>query len=52
MIEEGIDISNQKTKQFTLEMINKAYKIITMSYIKECPNAPSEKNGDWKIPYV
>jgi arsenate reductase len=49
MKEKNIDISNQKPKNLTLEMIDNAEKIITMGCIKTCPAAPPEKTTDWKL---
>jgi arsenate reductase len=49
MRERGIDISNQKPKNLTFEMIENAEKIITMGCIKSCPAAPPEKTLDWKL---
>ena len=49
MGEKGIDISGQKPKNLTLDMIENAEKIITMGCIKSCPAAPPEKTVDWKL---
>lgn len=49
MKEKGIDISKQKPKNLTLDMIENAEKIITMGCIKSCPTAPPEKTVDWKL---
>jgi arsenate reductase (thioredoxin) len=49
MKEKGVDISKQKPKNLTLEMIENALKIITMGCIKSCPAAPEEKTVDWKL---
>ena len=49
MKEKSIDISNQKPKNLTFEMIENAEKIITMGCIKSCPAAPPEKTVDWKL---
>jgi len=49
MKEKGIDISGQKPKNLTFEMIENAERIITMGCIKSCPAAPPEKTVDWKL---
>jgi arsenate reductase (thioredoxin) len=49
MGEKGIDLSKQKPKNLTLDMIENAEKIITMGCIKSCPAAPPEKTVDWKL---
>jgi len=49
MKEKGIDISNQKPKNLTFEMIENAERIITMGCIKSCPAAPPEKTMDWEL---
>lgn len=49
MKEEGIDISKQKPKNLTFEMIERAERIITMGCVKTCPAAPPEKTVDWKL---
>ena len=49
MNERGIDISAQKPKMLTFEMIDNAHRIYTMGCIKSCPAAPPEKTVDWKL---
>ena len=49
MKEKGIDMSKQKPKLLTLDMVENAYKIYTMGCIKNCPAAPPEKTFDWKL---
>jgi arsenate reductase (thioredoxin) len=49
MGENGIDISGQKPKNLTFEMVENAERIITMGCIKSCPAAPPEKTVDWKL---
>ena len=49
MKEKGIDISKQKPKLLTLDMVENAYKIYTMGCVKSCPAAPPEKTFDWKL---
>jgi len=49
MKEKGIDISQQKPKLLTLDMVENAHRIITMGCIKSCPAAPPEKTTDWKL---
>jgi len=49
MKEKNIDISTQKPKLLTLDMVENAYKIYTMGCIKSCPAAPPEKTFDWKL---
>jgi arsenate reductase (thioredoxin) len=49
MKEKGIDMSAQKPKILTFEMINDAYRIYTMGCIKSCPAAPPEKTFDWEL---
>jgi arsenate reductase (thioredoxin) len=49
MKEKGIDISHQKPKNLTFELIEGAGKIITMGCVKSCPAAPPEKTIDWKL---
>jgi len=49
MTEKGIDMSAQKPKMLTFEMIDAAYRIYTMGCIKTCPAAPPEKTFDWKL---
>ncbi len=49
MKETGIDISSQKPKNLTFEMVERAEKIITMGCIKSCPAAPPEKTVDWML---
>ena len=49
MKEKGIDISHQKPKILTYEMIENAEKIITMGCVKSCPAAPPEKTADWEL---
>jgi len=49
MKEKGIDMSAQKPKMLTFEMIDNAYQIYTMGCIKSCPAAPPEKTFDWKL---
>ena len=49
MKEKGIDISKQKPKLLTLDMVENAYKIYPMGCIKSCPAAPPEKTFDWKL---
>ncbi|MFH1054546.1 MAG: arsenate reductase ArsC [Candidatus Altiarchaeota archaeon] len=47
--EKGIDLSKQKPKNLTLDMIDNAYRIYTMGCIKSCPAAPPEKTFDWNL---
>ena len=49
MKEKSIDITNQKPKNLTFEMIDNSERIITMGCIKSCPAAPPEKTVDWKL---
>lgn len=49
MKEVGIDISDNKPKILTLEMVQKAERIFTMGCIDSCPLAPPEKTEDWKL---
>jgi arsenate reductase len=49
MKEKGIDISGQKPKLLTLDMIENSHHIYTMGCIKSCPAAPPEKTTDWKL---
>ena len=49
MKEKDIDMSSQKPKMLTFEMINDAHRIYTMGCIKSCPAAPPEKTFDWKL---
>jgi len=49
MKEKGVEISEQKPKNLTFEMIENAVRIITMGCIKSCPAAPPEKTVDWKL---
>ncbi|MDD5111521.1 MAG: arsenate reductase ArsC [Candidatus Altiarchaeota archaeon] len=49
MKEKGIDISRQKPKMLTLDMVENAHKIYTMGCIKSCPAAPPEKTFDWEL---
>lgn len=50
MKEKWIDISAQFSKKLTSEMVEKAYRVITMGCIDSCPYAPPEKKIDWDIP--
>ncbi len=49
MREKGIDLSKQKPKNLTFEMIENAERIITMGCVKSCPAAPPEKTTDWRL---
>jgi len=49
MKEKDIDMSSQKPKMLTFDMIDNAYRIYTMGCIKSCPAAPPEKTFDWKF---
>lgn len=49
MSERGIDISKQKPKLLTLEMISKSHRIVTMGCIDQCPAAPPEKTEEWEL---
>lgn len=50
MKERGIDISSQGSKKLIPELVDKAYRVITMGCINECPYAPPEKTIKWDIP--
>lgn len=50
MKERGIDISSQYSKKLTPEMVEQAYKVVTMGCIDSCPYAPAEKTIKWDIP--
>jgi arsenate reductase (thioredoxin) len=49
MKENGIDVSQQKPKNLTFDMIENSHKIFTMGCIKSCPAAPPEKTFDWEL---
>ena len=49
MMERGIDISRQKPKMLTFDMIAQAHRIYTMGCVKTCPAAPPEKTTDWGL---
>lgn len=49
MRELDIDTSQQKPKLLTIEMAEKADKIITMGCIKACPITLEEKTIDWDL---
>jgi len=49
MKEKGVDLSKQKPKNLTFEMIENAVRIVTMGCINSCPAAPPEKTVDWKL---
>lgn len=49
MSERGIDISKQKPKLLTFEMISKSHRIVTMGCIDQCPAAPPEKTEEWEL---
>lgn len=50
MREKWIDISSQYTKELTLEMINNAYRVITMGCVDKCPYTPINKTIKRDIP--
>lgn len=50
MGERGIDISLQSSKKLTEEMVDRAFRVITMGCIDSCPYAPAEKLIKWDIP--
>ena len=50
MKERGLDISVQHSKKLTPELTKKAYRVITMGCIDNCPYAPPEKLIKWDIP--
>ncbi len=50
MKERGIDISSQKPKELTPELTEKAFRVITMGCIDNCPYAPPAKTIEWDIP--
>ena len=50
MKKRGIDISDQKAKILTSELVNESKKVITMGCIDECPFTPPEKTIKWDIP--
>lgn len=49
MKEKGIDISNQKPKPLTPEMLENAHLIITLGCMQGCPATPAEKTIDWNL---
>ncbi|WEU40313.1 MAG: arsenate reductase ArsC [Candidatus Odinarchaeum yellowstonii] len=49
MKEAGVDLTKQKPKKLTIEMIREADLIITMGCIEACPATPPEKTVEWKI---
>ncbi|MEM3556089.1 MAG: arsenate reductase ArsC [Candidatus Micrarchaeia archaeon] len=49
MKEKGIDISNQKPKKLTFEMIERAERIVTMGCTEGCVAVSPEKTVDWKL---
>ena len=49
MKEKGIDMTAQKPKMLTFDMIADAYRIYTMGCIKSCTAAPPEKTFDWEL---
>ncbi len=50
MKERGIDISTQKSKKLTPDMVKRADMVITMGCIDSCPYSPPEKTIEWNIP--
>lgn len=50
MKERGIDVSSQYSKNLTSELVNQAYRVITMGCIDECPYTSPEKTIKWDIP--
>ena len=49
MKEKKIDISNNKPKSLTEDLVNNAQKIFTMGCIKSCPITPKEITEDWNL---
>lgn len=49
MREKGISLTSQKPKVLTLDMANRAERIITMGCIDSCPITPPEKTEDWVL---
>lgn len=50
MKERSIDISSQEITKLTPELMGKAYRVITMGCIDNCPFTPAEKTIKWDIP--
>lgn len=48
--ERGISTSSHYSKKLTSELVNEAYRVITMGCIHECPYAPSAKTIKWDVP--
>jgi arsenate reductase (thioredoxin) len=49
MLEKGIDMSAQKPKTLTPQMIADTDRIYTMGCVKTCPAAPPQKTHDWRL---
>lgn len=49
MGELGIDMSNQRPKTLTREMVKRADKVITMGCMDACPVTLPRKTIDWQI---
>jgi len=49
MKEKGIDISNQKPKKLTFQMVEKAERIYTMGCTEGCVAVSPERTVEWKL---
>lgn len=49
MREKGMDISGQRPKMLSADMVKKSERICTMGCTKGCPITPPDKTVDWDL---